>query len=235
MTRGRFPAQRSAFEEEQVRVVAGFQPECLTGVDQPRRGLARRGWMLSPPFVQIQSVVMEDQAPSVFSADCGVALQHGENLYVCLQLNHWQGRAQLGVRGLAAGVPRADGLADHHEVGLASRSLNVHSRPICDEPDAVTNNIAAANQRHIMGWILRGTSGAVNARAIGFFSTRSPRFSADARSQGASEHGERARAGEFVLMELEINEPFLYIGSSNGAATRFAEAIVRSTAYLASR
>jgi glutathione synthase/RimK-type ligase-like ATP-grasp enzyme len=38
------------------------------------------------------------------------------------------------------------------------------------------------------------------------------------------------RDGEFVLMELEINEPFLYIGSSNGAATRFAEAIVRSTA-----
>jgi glutathione synthase/RimK-type ligase-like ATP-grasp enzyme len=37
------------------------------------------------------------------------------------------------------------------------------------------------------------------------------------------------RDGEFVLMELEINEPFLYIGSSSGAATRFAEAIVRST------
>ena len=33
--------------------------------------------------------------------------------------------------------------------------------------------------------------------------------------------------GGFVLMELEINEPFLYIGSSTGAAKRFAEAIVR--------
>ena len=34
----------------------------------------------------------------------------------------------------------------------------------------------------------------------------------------------------FVLMELEINEPFLYIGSSSGAAKRFADAIVRTTA-----
>ena len=38
------------------------------------------------------------------------------------------------------------------------------------------------------------------------------------------------RDGRFVLMELEINEPFLYIGSSSGAATRFADAIVRTTA-----
>jgi glutathione synthase/RimK-type ligase-like ATP-grasp enzyme len=38
------------------------------------------------------------------------------------------------------------------------------------------------------------------------------------------------RDAGFVLMELEINEPFLYIGSSSGAATRFAEAIVRTTA-----
>ena len=38
------------------------------------------------------------------------------------------------------------------------------------------------------------------------------------------------RDGKFVLMELEINEPFLYIGSSSGAATRFADAIVRTTA-----
>jgi hypothetical protein len=30
-------------------------------------------------------------------------------------------------------------------------------------------------------------------------------------------------------MELEINEPFLYIGSSSGAAERFADAIVRTT------
>ena len=37
------------------------------------------------------------------------------------------------------------------------------------------------------------------------------------------------RDGAFVLMELEINEPFLYIGSSSGAATRFADAIVRTT------
>jgi len=38
------------------------------------------------------------------------------------------------------------------------------------------------------------------------------------------------RDGRFVLMELEINEPFLYIGSSSGAATRFADAIARTTA-----
>jgi glutathione synthase/RimK-type ligase-like ATP-grasp enzyme len=36
------------------------------------------------------------------------------------------------------------------------------------------------------------------------------------------------RDAEFVLMELEINEPFLYIGSSSGAATRFADAIART-------
>ena len=37
------------------------------------------------------------------------------------------------------------------------------------------------------------------------------------------------RDGAFILMELEINEPFLYIGASNGAARRFADAIVRTT------
>ena len=37
------------------------------------------------------------------------------------------------------------------------------------------------------------------------------------------------RDGRFVLMELEINEPFLYIGSSSGAAERFADPIVRTT------
>ena len=37
------------------------------------------------------------------------------------------------------------------------------------------------------------------------------------------------RDGAFLLMELEINEPFLYIGSSSGAAERFADAIVRTT------
>ncbi len=37
------------------------------------------------------------------------------------------------------------------------------------------------------------------------------------------------RDGRFVLMELEINEPFLYIGSSSGAANRFADAIVRTS------
>ena len=37
------------------------------------------------------------------------------------------------------------------------------------------------------------------------------------------------RDGRFVLMELEINEPFLYIGSSSGAAERFADAIMRTT------
>lgn len=36
------------------------------------------------------------------------------------------------------------------------------------------------------------------------------------------------RDGEFLLMELEINEPFLYIGSSKGAADRLADAIVRT-------
>ena len=35
------------------------------------------------------------------------------------------------------------------------------------------------------------------------------------------------RDGRFVLMELEINEPFLFIGTSSGAAARFAEAVVR--------
>jgi glutathione synthase/RimK-type ligase-like ATP-grasp enzyme len=38
------------------------------------------------------------------------------------------------------------------------------------------------------------------------------------------------RDARFVLMELEINEPFLYIGASSGAAERFADAIVRTTA-----
>jgi hypothetical protein len=33
------------------------------------------------------------------------------------------------------------------------------------------------------------------------------------------------RSGHFMLMELEINEPYLFIGSSPGAAVRFAEAI----------
>lgn len=36
------------------------------------------------------------------------------------------------------------------------------------------------------------------------------------------------RDGHFILMELEINEPFLYLGSSSGAAERFADAIVRT-------
>lgn len=34
------------------------------------------------------------------------------------------------------------------------------------------------------------------------------------------------RGGSFLLMELEINEPTLFIGSSPGAADRFADAIV---------
>jgi glutathione synthase/RimK-type ligase-like ATP-grasp enzyme len=33
------------------------------------------------------------------------------------------------------------------------------------------------------------------------------------------------RAGRFVLMELEINEPYLFLGRSAGAAARFVEAI----------
>jgi len=36
------------------------------------------------------------------------------------------------------------------------------------------------------------------------------------------------RDGVFHLMELEVNEPFLYLGMSRGAATRFADAIVRA-------
>ena len=36
------------------------------------------------------------------------------------------------------------------------------------------------------------------------------------------------RDREFLLMELEINEPFLYVGSSKAAADRFANAIVRT-------
>jgi glutathione synthase/RimK-type ligase-like ATP-grasp enzyme len=36
------------------------------------------------------------------------------------------------------------------------------------------------------------------------------------------------RDGRFVLMELEINEPFLYLASSSGAGKRFADAIVRT-------
>jgi glutathione synthase/RimK-type ligase-like ATP-grasp enzyme len=36
------------------------------------------------------------------------------------------------------------------------------------------------------------------------------------------------RNRRFVLMEVEINEPFLYLGSSSGAAVRFADAIVRA-------
>jgi hypothetical protein len=35
------------------------------------------------------------------------------------------------------------------------------------------------------------------------------------------------RAGRFVLMELEINEPHLFLGFANGAAQRFAGAIVQ--------
>ncbi len=38
------------------------------------------------------------------------------------------------------------------------------------------------------------------------------------------------RDGRFLLMELEINEPFLYLGSSSTAADRFADAIGRTTA-----
>ncbi len=37
------------------------------------------------------------------------------------------------------------------------------------------------------------------------------------------------RAGRFLLMELEINEPSLFIGSSPGAAGRFADAIMAVT------
>jgi glutathione synthase/RimK-type ligase-like ATP-grasp enzyme len=42
------------------------------------------------------------------------------------------------------------------------------------------------------------------------------------------------RDGAFVLMELEINEPFLYIGSAAGAAKRFADAIARTISARAS-
>ena len=33
------------------------------------------------------------------------------------------------------------------------------------------------------------------------------------------------RGDRFVLMELEINEPYLFVGLSEGAANRFAEEI----------
>jgi glutathione synthase/RimK-type ligase-like ATP-grasp enzyme len=36
-----------------------------------------------------------------------------------------------------------------------------------------------------------------------------------------------ARGSDFVLMELELNEPFLFLSLSEGAAARFAAAIVR--------
>ena len=36
------------------------------------------------------------------------------------------------------------------------------------------------------------------------------------------------RDGQFFLMELEVNEPVLYVGASSGAAERFADAIVRA-------
>lgn len=35
------------------------------------------------------------------------------------------------------------------------------------------------------------------------------------------------RDGQFVLMELEINEPFLFLGYCDGAANRFAQAIIQ--------
>ena len=35
------------------------------------------------------------------------------------------------------------------------------------------------------------------------------------------------RGGRFMLMEAEVNEPYLFIGLSKGAAGRFAEAIIR--------
>ena len=38
------------------------------------------------------------------------------------------------------------------------------------------------------------------------------------------------REGRFLLMELEINEPYLFVGFSEGASQRFAEEILRRTA-----
>ena len=35
------------------------------------------------------------------------------------------------------------------------------------------------------------------------------------------------RDGDFVLMELEVNEPYLFLSLSDDAAARFADAIVR--------
>ncbi len=35
------------------------------------------------------------------------------------------------------------------------------------------------------------------------------------------------RDGDFVLMELELNEPYLFLSFGDGAASRFADAIVR--------
>ena len=49
-------------------------------------------------------------------------------------------------------------------------------------------------------------------------------------SEELSDAGVLTRDGRFLLMELEINEPFLYLGSSSTAAERFADAIGRRTA-----
>ncbi len=45
-----------------------------------------------------------------------------------------------------------------------------------------------------------------------------------ARIDGVVSQGEHAPAGTFLLMELELIEPFVFLESSPGAAARFAAA-----------
>lgn len=47
-----------------------------------------------------------------------------------------------------------------------------------------------------------------------------------ARVDGVVSRGEHAPAGTFLLMELELIEPFIFLGSAPGAAQNFATAIV---------
>jgi len=43
------------------------------------------------------------------------------------------------------------------------------------------------------------------------------------------------RDGDFVLMELEVNEPYLFLSLSDDAAARFADAIVRLLSQVGRR
>ena len=54
-----------------------------------------------------------------------------------------------------------------------------------------------------------------------------------ARMDGVVSRGDEAPAGTFLLMELELIEPYLFLGISPGAAERFAEAIAGAIAEIA--